>query len=168
MKRCELLPTPTLGQIGFVDRWDDTAIGTVCNLAARLCAEPKDGQILPSGRVAVAVEETISREELGSMAVKGITQRPSIFNIVDQQAAGASAEVNPAATARETAAVGRPAGRALAPPSRSCSPPPPVRYNRGQGGGAIAGGLVLKGRATTLAADFPFDRYVRPEAREKS
>ena len=36
----------TLGQIGFADRSGYTAIGTVCNLAARLCAEAKDGQIL--------------------------------------------------------------------------------------------------------------------------
>ena len=35
-----------LGQIGFADRIDYTAIGTVCNLAARLCAEAEDGQIL--------------------------------------------------------------------------------------------------------------------------
>jgi class 3 adenylate cyclase len=35
----------TLGQIGFSERSGYTAIGTVCNLAARLCAEAKDGQI---------------------------------------------------------------------------------------------------------------------------
>ena len=34
----------TLGQIGFSERSGYTAIGTVCNLAARLCAEAKDGQ----------------------------------------------------------------------------------------------------------------------------
>jgi adenylate cyclase len=36
----------TLGQIGFAERSGYTAIGTVCNLAARLCAEAKNGQIL--------------------------------------------------------------------------------------------------------------------------
>jgi class 3 adenylate cyclase len=36
----------TLGQIGFSERSGYTAIGTVCNLAARLCAEAEDGQIL--------------------------------------------------------------------------------------------------------------------------
>src|SRR6266550_2508270 len=46
----------TLGQIGFAERSGYTAIGTVCNLAARLCAEAKDGQILVAQRVAVAVE----------------------------------------------------------------------------------------------------------------
>jgi len=46
----------TLGQIGFSDRSGYTAIGTVCNLAARLCAEAKDGQILVSSRIAEAVQ----------------------------------------------------------------------------------------------------------------
>jgi len=41
----------TLGQIGFAERSGYTAIGTVCNVAARLCAEAKDGQILLSQRV---------------------------------------------------------------------------------------------------------------------
>ena len=36
----------TLGQIGFSERSGYTAIGTLCNVAARLCAEAKDGQIL--------------------------------------------------------------------------------------------------------------------------
>jgi len=45
----------TLGQIGFAERSGYTAIGTVCNLAARLCAEAKDGQILVAQRVAIEV-----------------------------------------------------------------------------------------------------------------
>ena len=85
----------TLGQIGFADRSDYTPIGTVCNLAARLCAEAKDGQILLSGRVAAAVEEMVALEELGSMALKGITQPVSIFNVLDQSDVGGSAEVIP-------------------------------------------------------------------------
>src|SRR5205814_3011812 len=52
----------TLGQIGFADRSGYTAIGTVCNLAARLCADARDGQILISGRVASAVEKAIPLE----------------------------------------------------------------------------------------------------------
>jgi class 3 adenylate cyclase len=71
----------TLGQIGFADRSGYTAIGTVCNLAARLCAEAKDGQILVGQRVAVAVEETIPLEELGELAVKGLTQPVVAFNV---------------------------------------------------------------------------------------
>jgi class 3 adenylate cyclase len=39
-------------------------MGTVCNLAARLCAEAKDGQILVSGRVARVVEAVARLEDL--------------------------------------------------------------------------------------------------------
>jgi class 3 adenylate cyclase len=71
----------TLGQIGFAERSGYTAIGTVCNLVARLCAEAKDGQILIAGRVAAAVEKLIAVEDLGSLALKGLTQPVSAFNV---------------------------------------------------------------------------------------
>ncbi|MBV8132477.1 MAG: GAF domain-containing protein, partial [Alphaproteobacteria bacterium] len=71
----------TLGQIGFAERSGYTAIGTVCNLAARLCAEAKNGQILITGRVAAAVERVIALEDLGSLALKGLTQPVSAFNV---------------------------------------------------------------------------------------
>jgi adenylate cyclase len=71
----------TLGQIGFAERSGYTAIGTVCNLAARLCAEAKDGQILISGRVAAAVETVTPLEDLGSPTVKGLTHPVSAFNV---------------------------------------------------------------------------------------
>jgi adenylate cyclase len=71
----------TLGQIGFSDRSGYTAIGTVSNLAARLCAEAKDGQILISGRVAAAVEKAVPLEDLGSLALKGLSQPVSTFNV---------------------------------------------------------------------------------------
>ena len=44
----------TIGAIGFEGRWDYGAIGTVTNLAARLCGEAEGGQILISSRVAVS------------------------------------------------------------------------------------------------------------------
>jgi adenylate cyclase len=71
----------TLGQIGFAERSGYTAIGTVCNLAARLCAEAKDGQILIAQRVAVVVEQAITLEEVGSLALKGLTQPVVAFNV---------------------------------------------------------------------------------------
>ena len=71
----------TLGQIGFAERSGYTAIGTVCNLAARLCAEAKDRQILVAQRVALAVEETTALEEIGALAVKGLTQPVVAFNV---------------------------------------------------------------------------------------
>jgi len=71
----------TLGQIGFAERSGYTAIGTVCNLAARLCAEAQDGQILVGQRVAVAIEETITLEEVGSLTLKGLTQPVVAYNV---------------------------------------------------------------------------------------
>src|SRR5204863_531705 len=79
----------TLGQIGFAERSGYTAIGTVCNLAARLCAEAKDGQILIAQRVAVAVDQAITLEEIGSLSLKGLTQPVVAYNVpvVGNQAA---------------------------------------------------------------------------------
>jgi adenylate cyclase len=71
----------TLGQIGFAERSGYTAIGTVCNIAARLCAEATDGQILLGQRVAVAVEETTPLEEVGELTLKGLTQPVVAYNV---------------------------------------------------------------------------------------
>ena len=71
----------TLGQIGFAERMDYTAIGTVTNLAARLCGEAKDGQILISQRVAIAIKDTASLEEIGDLALKGLSQVVAVYNV---------------------------------------------------------------------------------------
>ena len=82
----------TLGQIGFADRSDYTAIGTVCNLAARLCAEAKDGQILLARRVAAAVEGAVALEELGTLSLKGLAQPVVAFNVLADAAAASPKE----------------------------------------------------------------------------
>jgi adenylate cyclase len=71
----------TLGQIGFSERSGYTAIGTVCNVAARLCAEAKDGQILLSQRVNVALRGTVAAEQLGAVTLKGLTQPVVAYNV---------------------------------------------------------------------------------------
>src|SRR5262249_37873198 len=71
----------TLGQIGFSERSGYTAIGTVCNVAARLCAEAKDGQILISQRVAARLDDNITLEDIGSLTLKGLMQPVSAFNV---------------------------------------------------------------------------------------
>jgi class 3 adenylate cyclase len=71
----------TLGQIGFSERSGYTAIGTVCNVAARLCAEAKDGQILLSQRVNVALKGSVATEQLGLLALKGLTQPVVAYNV---------------------------------------------------------------------------------------
>ncbi len=71
----------TLGQIGFAERIHYTAIGTVCNLASRLCDAALDRQILISKRVAGAVEASVRLEEIGDLALKGLSQAIGVFNI---------------------------------------------------------------------------------------
>src|SRR5438094_781191 len=71
----------TLGQIGFAERASYTAVGTVCNLASRLCAEAKDGQILVSQRIAAAAEGTARLEEIGDVALKGLSQAVAVYNV---------------------------------------------------------------------------------------
>jgi adenylate cyclase len=75
----------TLGQIGFSERSGYTAIGTVCNVAARLCGEAKDGQILLSQRVAAGLGGDIALEEIGALTLKGLTQPVITFNVVDPE-----------------------------------------------------------------------------------
>jgi class 3 adenylate cyclase len=64
----------TIGAIGFEGRLDYGAIGTVTNLAARLCAEAAGGQILVSQRVAAAVEGLIPVEPVGPLTLKGFAR----------------------------------------------------------------------------------------------
>ena len=73
----------------FSERSGYTAIGTVCNVAARLCAEAKDGQILLSQRIAAELDGSIALEEIGPLALKGLTQPVVAYNLplVSSQAA---------------------------------------------------------------------------------
>jgi class 3 adenylate cyclase len=72
----------TLGQIGFAERMDYTAIGTVTNVAARLCSEAKDGQILVGKRIAATVDGAVSLEEIGNLSLKGLSQPIAVYNVV--------------------------------------------------------------------------------------
>ncbi len=71
----------TLGQIGFAERFDYTAIGTVTNLAARLCDEARDGQILVTRRIAAAIDSVAEFESLGDLALKGLSRPVSVLNV---------------------------------------------------------------------------------------
>jgi class 3 adenylate cyclase len=72
----------TIGAIGFEGRWDYGAIGTVTNLAARLCGEARSGQILVSSRVATAVEDLIEAEAIGPLALKGLLKTVATFSVL--------------------------------------------------------------------------------------
>lgn len=72
----------TLGTIGFEGRFDYAAIGTVANVASRLCDEAKPSQILISPRVLLAVENIISTESVGEFALKGIRRPLLAHNVI--------------------------------------------------------------------------------------
>jgi adenylate cyclase len=71
----------TLGRIGFEDRFDYTAIGAVINLAARLCSEASDGQVLVSGRLASAAEAVAEVEDLGEREIRGMARPVAVANL---------------------------------------------------------------------------------------
>jgi adenylate cyclase len=71
----------TLGQVGFEGRVDYAPIGTVTNVAARLCSEAKDGQILVSQRVAEAIKSIATAEDIGPLALKGLSKPVKVYNV---------------------------------------------------------------------------------------
>ena len=64
----------TIGAIGFEGRLDYGAIGSVTNLAFRLCSEARPGQVLAAKRVAAAVEELVDVEAVGDLALRGFSR----------------------------------------------------------------------------------------------
>jgi adenylate cyclase len=76
----------TIGAIGFEGRWDYGAIGTVTNLAARLCGEAKPGQILISRRLHGALEGAVDAEPVGELTLKGFSRPVTAYNITGEPA----------------------------------------------------------------------------------
>ena len=72
----------TLGRIGFEGRADYTAIGSVTNLAARLCAEAHGQQILVSQRVFAAIEDIVVADSVGELALRGFARPARAYNVV--------------------------------------------------------------------------------------
>ena len=72
----------TLGTIGFEGRFDYAAIGTVSNVASRLCDEAKPGQILISPRVLMNVEDAVKVEPVGEFELKGIRRPLAAYNVI--------------------------------------------------------------------------------------
>lgn len=85
----------TLGRIGFEGRFDYSAVGTVVNLAARLCEEASDGQILIDGKVLSAIEAVAETQPAGELTLKGLHRPIPAFNVCGLVSAGAEARDQP-------------------------------------------------------------------------
>jgi adenylate cyclase len=72
----------TIGGIGFEGRWDYGAIGTVTNLASRLCGEAKPSQILVSQRLLGTIEELVDVEPVGELTLKGFHRPITAHNVL--------------------------------------------------------------------------------------
>lgn len=73
----------TLGPIGFEGRCEYSAIGTVVNLAARLCAEARDGQILIDSKVRAAIDDRATTQTVGELMLKGLHRPITAYNVVE-------------------------------------------------------------------------------------
>jgi class 3 adenylate cyclase len=85
----------TIGTIGFEGRLDYGAIGTVTNLAARLCGEAADGQILVSPRIFSKVETEIDAEPIGELTLKGFHRPVFAHNVLRVRSDALPASVSP-------------------------------------------------------------------------
>ena len=72
----------TIGAIGFEGRLDYGAIGTVTNLAARLCGEAQSGQILTNQKTLGAIAEWVQAEPQGELSLKGLASPVRAHNII--------------------------------------------------------------------------------------
>jgi len=72
----------TLGRVGFEGRFDYAAIGTVTNLAARLCDVAEPGKMLVSQRVHAGVEDLVLSTEVRDLQLKGFSRPITAFEIV--------------------------------------------------------------------------------------
>jgi class 3 adenylate cyclase len=75
----------TIGGIGFEGRLDYGAIGTVTNLASRLCGEAKPGQILVSQRLLGMLNELVEVEPVGELTLKGFRRSITAHNILQMR-----------------------------------------------------------------------------------
>jgi adenylate cyclase len=71
----------TLGRIGFAGRFDYASVGSVTNLAARLCAEAAPWQILITQRVNAAAEDLIVSRLVGELSLRGFSKPVRAFDV---------------------------------------------------------------------------------------
>jgi class 3 adenylate cyclase len=72
----------TLGTMGFEGRMDYGTVGNLPNLAARLCAEAKGGQILTDQKTMSRLEHAFEAEPIEQLSLKGIARPVLAYNIL--------------------------------------------------------------------------------------
>jgi adenylate cyclase len=77
----------TLGRIGFEGRYDYAAIGSVTNLAARLCAEAKPWQVLVTRRVLAAAGDGPQVDSCGDLRLRGFSRPFPVFDVLSAEVA---------------------------------------------------------------------------------
>ena len=77
----------TLGKIGFEARWEYSAVGSVVNMASRLCDEAQGGQILLGPRAYAAVEGAVLAQPIGPLTLKGFHRSVPAFNLLAERPA---------------------------------------------------------------------------------
>jgi class 3 adenylate cyclase len=73
----------SLGVVGFDDRRDYTPLGTVVNLASRLCDEALDGQILLDRHAQVAVDGMVDVRPVGDILLKGFPRLVPVYTLAE-------------------------------------------------------------------------------------
>src|SRR5262249_33818979 len=72
----------TIGGIGGEGCWDYSVVGTVSNVAARLCSKAKSGQILVSPKFLSAVGDIVEAESIGDVELKGLVRPVQVHNVL--------------------------------------------------------------------------------------